>query len=192
MSMMSRISQTLLALTLMAAGSAWGQITHEIDVRHGKVVYVSGKDLVVKMGDGSVRHVVVPADTVFHVDGKDLSTSDLRPGMELTQTITTTTTNRTVTNVRNVDATVWQVNAPFLIVTLPDGTNKQVRVPDGTKFKIDGEDRTVFDLRRGMRLTGTIVTETPETEISRSSRITGTAPPTPTIIGVLLFEEPEK
>jgi hypothetical protein len=189
---MSRIIQAVLALTLVGAVSVCGQTTKQVEMRHARVVYVSGSDLVVKTPEGTVRHFVVSPNTVFHIDGKDMNVDQLRPGMDLTQTITTTTTDRVVTSVRNVDATVWQVNAPYIIVTMPDGTNRQVRVPDGTKFKIDGEERTVFDLRPGMRLTGTIVTEKPETEISQNSRITGTAPSTPAIIGVLLIEEPQQ
>ncbi len=189
---MIRTIQVLLAFILVTVLSTYGRTTKQIEMHHAKVVYVSGNDLVVKTPEGNVRHFVVSPNTVFHIDGKDMSVDQLRPGMELTQTITTTTTDRVVTNVRSVDATVWQVNAPYIIVTMPDGTNKQLRVPDGTKFKIDGQERTVFDLRPGMKLTGTIVTERPETEISQTSRITGTAPSTPAIIGVLLIEEPQQ
>jgi hypothetical protein len=176
--------------------SAWGQTSQQVTVKKGKVVYVSGNDLVVKLADGSVKHVVVPKDFKFKVDGKDIGIEDLKIGTELTQTITTTTKNTSVRDVKKVDAKVWEVNAPYLIVTLPDGKNKRVKVPDGTKFTVEGEQKTVFDLRPGMQLTGTIVTKTPETVVSSRSRVTGKSPPPPPpempeVVGVLLIEEEE-
>ena len=42
------------------------------------------------------------------------------------------------------------MNAPSsVILTLPDNTNKQYKVPKGQKFMIDGQEKTVFDLRKG-------------------------------------------
>src|SRR5262245_28452957 len=114
-------------LTLVLAATAftfaaWGQNPgattqvnsqkQQVDVRQAKVVYVSGDDLVIKRPDGTVKHVVVPSDFRFHIDGKDVATKDLVPGTELTQNITTTTKEATVTNVRNIDVKVRQVNAP--------------------------------------------------------------------------------
>ena len=133
--------------------------------------------LVVRLQDGQVKHVVVPKDYRFNIDGKNVGIDSLTPGTELTQTITTTTKSTTVSDVRKIDAKVWEVNAPYVIVTMPDGKNKRVKVPDGTKFTVDGEQKTVFDLKPGMQLTGTVVTKTPETTVSTRSRVTGKAPP---------------
>ena len=182
-----------LRITLALAGaltmSAFGQTTQSIEVKQGKVVYVSGQDLVVKMADGTVKHVVVPKDFKFHVNGKDVGVQDLKEGTQLTQTITTTTTDTEVTNVRNVDVTVKDVKPPYVIVQNADGTTRQVKVPDGTKFSVDGGQKTVFDLRPGMKLKGTVVTTTPQTVVSSNQKVTGKTPPTPKISGVLLFEE---
>lgn len=171
--------------------SAFGQTSATVQVRNGKVAYVSGDDLVVKMADGTVRHFVVPKDFKFNIDGKQIGVQDLKVGTELTQTVTTTRQNTEVSSVRNVDVTVRAVMAPYVTVTDAAGETKRYRVPDGTKFHIEGQDRTVFELRPGMRLQGTIVTETPKTVVNERSRVTGTAPPveTPVIVGVLLFEE---
>jgi hypothetical protein len=181
------------AATGAVALNAWAQDSQKITVKKATVVYVSGNDLVVKNQDGAVKHFVVPKDFKFHVNGKDVGIDAITPGTELTQTITTTAKNSTVTDIKKVDAKVWQVNAPYLIVTLPDGKNKQVKVPDGTKFAVDGQQKSVFELRPGMQLTGTIVTKSPQTDVSTRSRVSAKLPPPPTpdIIGVLLIEEDE-
>jgi len=61
----------------------------------------------------------------------------------------------------------------MVILTLPDGTNKQFKVPKGVKFTIDGEEKTVFDLRKGMQVTATAVKQEPETVVSRQTAVTG-------------------
>jgi len=186
------------ALLCAVSLTAPAQTSQEVQILKGKVVYVSGNDLVVKMQDGAVRHFDVAPGRTFTVDGRDMTVSDLKPGMELTATITTTTTEKTVSNVRTVTGKVFQVHAPYVIMTLPDGTNRQVKVPDGTKFNIDGQEKTVFELKPGMKFSATVVTKTPETVVSRNVGVTGTAPPppapvrpveTPPMVGVLLVEE---
>jgi hypothetical protein len=177
------------ALGGILAIGAFGQASQKIEVKNGKVVYVSGNDLVVKMADGSVKHVVVPNDFKFHVDGKDLSVHDLKVGTALTQTITTTTTDTEVTNVKNVDVIVKDVKPPYVIVQSPDGSTKQVKVPDGTTVNIEGAQKTVFDLRPGMKLKGTVVTTTPQTTVTTQNKVSGKAPATPALSGALLIEE---
>jgi hypothetical protein len=178
-----------------------GQQTVKTEVRSGEVVYVSGNDVVLKMDTGEVKHFTVPNDFHFNIDGQDTTVRDLKPGMHVSRTVTTTTTPKTVETVRTVSGTVWYVNPPSsLILTLPDGTNKQYKVPDGQKFLIDGQEQSVFHLRKGMKVSGTAITDTPETVVSTSrSAVSGTAPPAPTpapapetpaMTGALLIEQP--
>ena len=183
--------RSLFVLFAVLAVSVWGQSEQKLQVKRAKVVYVSGNDVVLKDTDGAVKHITVPKGFKFELDGKEVGVEDLKVGTELTQTIMTTAKSTTVTDVRKIDAKVWEVNAPYVIVTLPDGKNKRVKVPEGTKFNIGGEEKTVFDLRPGMQLTGTVVTKTPETIVSTTkSKVTGKSPaPTPALVGVLLIEE---
>ena len=63
----------------------------ETTVERGEVVYVSGNDLVVKMDDGQIRNFSdVPESARVTVGGQQLSIHDLKPGMKLERTITTT------------------------------------------------------------------------------------------------------
>jgi hypothetical protein len=160
---------------IMAVGLAQQSAT----VERGEVLGVSGNDIVVKMDTGEVRHYTAPPGATANVDGKQITVADLRPGMKLQRTTITTTTDRPVRSVRTTQGTVWQVNAPYVIFTGTDGKNKQVKVPDGTKFTIGGEEKTVFDLKKGMKFTATIVTQSTETVASSTRSTTGTAPPAP-------------
>jgi hypothetical protein len=180
-----------------------GTPTTTTSVERGEVIYVSGNDLVVKMDTGEFRHVNVPDSARATVDGKELSVHDLKPGMKLQRTITTTTTPKTVTTIRSIQGTVFSVSPPStLILSFPEGGNKIYNVPKDQKFVIDGKTYSAFELKKGMKLAATVVTDATDSVVSQSKQITGTAPaaappppppppPTPVVyVGVLLIEVP--
>jgi LPXTG-motif cell wall-anchored protein len=169
-------------------------------MKSGTVVYVSGNELMVKMDDtGAVQHFTVPDNVTADVGGQQLNVHQLKPGMHLTRTITTKTVPETIKTVRTIDGKVWYVNPPTtLILTLPDNTNKEYKVPVGQKFMINGKEQSVFHLKKGMNVSATVVTEEPTTVVSQSRAVSGTAPPPPPppaqpmpeTVGVLLVESP--
>ena len=152
-----------------------------VTVENGEVVYVSGNDLVVKMADGTIRHFPnVPESARATVDGKQLGIHDLKPGMHLQRTITTTTTSKVMTTVQSVTGTVWNVSPPVsVILTLEDGKNQQFKIPKGQKFNVDGQMVDAWGLKKGMRISATRVVEAPETVVARQAQVTGTMPPPP-------------
>lgn len=156
-----------------------GTATKTAQVERGQVVLVQGNDLIIKMDDGTIRHFPnVPNSTKFTVDGKTLSVHDLKPGMKLQRTITTTTIPQVVKTVQSVTGTVWYVNPPdSVILTLEDGKNQRFKIPKGQQFNIDGQMVDAFGLQKGMRVNATKITETPETVVTEQAKITGTAPP---------------
>ena len=170
-----------------------GPANQQAQVERGEVVYVSGNDIVVRMENGEVRHVTVPDSARATVDGKELSVHELKPGMKLQRTITTTTTPKLVSTVRTVQGKVFHVNAPLsVILTLPDGTNKQYKIPKDQKFMINGQEKTAFELRKGMNVSATVITQVPETVVAEQRKVTGSAPPpppTPQMEGAMLIEE---
>ena len=85
---------------------------------------------------------------------------------------------------------VWRVNAPHLILSFPEGENKAYTVPDGIVFHIDGQDKTVFDLREGMNISATVLTVEPVQSVTRHTVVTGQAPPRPDVAfeGPMLIE----
>lgn len=145
------------------------------------------------MENGEVRHIVVPDDRRITVEGRELSVHDLKPGMKLQRTITTTTTPQVVTTARTVQGTVWHVNPPHtVILQFADGSHKEYKVPKDQKFMIEGQEKTVFDLRKGMNISATAITQAPETVIAESRKVTGEMPPpppTPPTEGAILFEQ---
>jgi len=162
----------------------------QVDVRQGTVLYVAGNHLVVKMQDGQVKHLEIPDDQTFDIDGKQVKVRDLKSGTRLMQVVTTTTKDVTVNNIRTVDLKVIQVIPPHLNVQLSDGTQKVLLVPEGTTFEIDGKTMKLTDLRADMRVKSTVITKTPGTEVSQSKSVAGVAPvEIPTVIGVVLIDE---
>jgi len=158
-----------------------GPATHEFKVERAEVVYVTGNDLVVKMEDGEIRHIEnVPESARVNVDGNELGIHDLKPGMKLQRTITTTTTPRTITTVQTVTGKVWHVTPPnSVILTLEDGTNQQFKIPKGQKFTVNGHQTDAFGLKKGMVVSATKVVEVPETVVAQQRKLTGKMPPPP-------------
>jgi len=158
-----------------------GQASHETTVERAEVVHISGNDLVVKMEDGTIRHIAnVPESARVTVNGQELGIHDLKPGMKLQRTITVTTTPQTVTTVQTVTGKVWHVNPPTTVVlTLEDGTNQQFKIPKDQKFMVDGQETDAWGLKKGMKISATKVVEEPVTVISEKRRLAGSMPPPP-------------
>jgi hypothetical protein len=152
-----------------------------VTVENGTVALVSGNDLYVKMADGSIRHFPnVPDSAKVNVDGQMLGIHDLKPGMHLQRTITTTTTSQVVTTTKTVTGKVWHVNPPLsVILTMDDGTNKEFKIPKGQKFNVNGQETDAWGLKKGMQISATQVVEQPVEVVAKQAKITGTMPPPP-------------
>jgi hypothetical protein len=135
------------------------------------------------MEDGSLRHFPNISESArVTVDGKQVGIHDLKPGMKLERTITTTTTPQTVTTVQTVTGKVWHVSPPSsVILTLDDGSNQSFTIPKNQKFNVDGKMVDAFGLKKGMKVSATKVVESPVTVVSTTQHITGQAPPPPDV-----------
>jgi RNase P/RNase MRP subunit p29 len=158
-----------------------GPTTHVVNVQRGEVVLVDGNDLIVKMEDGELRHFPnVPDSVTVNVDGKQLTVHDLKPGMKLEHTTVTSTTPRMITTTKTVTGKVWHVSPPnSVILSLEDGTNESFKIPKDQKFMIDGQATDAFGLKKGMKISATKITETPETLVAQEVKRTGQMPPPP-------------
>jgi LPXTG-motif cell wall-anchored protein len=163
--------------TTTTAGAA--SVTTQVE--KGEIVFVSGNSVVVKMADGTLRHFDnVPESARVTVDGQQLGVHDLKVGMKVQKTITTTTTPETVTTVKSVTGKVWFINPPStVILTMEDGKNQEFKIPNGQKFNVDGQMVDAWGLKKGMTVNATKVVEAPATVIAQRAKVTGEMPPPP-------------
>jgi FlaG/FlaF family flagellin (archaellin) len=171
--------------------------THEVQTTHvqnAEVIHVSGHEVVVELENGKFELLNLADDVRFQVDGRDITVHELTPGTKLSQDIHTITTPQEVTTLRTVKGKVWLVNAPHLILSFPGGENKAYTVPDGIVFRINGQDKTVFDLRKGMDISATVLNVKPVQSITTHTVVTGRAPARPSVAfeGPMLIERPRE
>ena len=167
--------------------------THEVRTTHVKnaeVIHVSGHRVVVELEDGKFELLNLANDTTFQIDGKDVPVHELRPGTKLSQEIHTISTPQEVTTLRTVNGEVFQINGPHLILSFPGGKAKSYTVPEGTVFHVDGQDKSVFDIRKGMKISATVLTVEPLQSVTMHTVVTGQAPPRPSVAfeGPMLIE----
>jgi hypothetical protein len=143
----------------------------------GEVVAVGPNWLVAKMvPEGDYRYFDVRPGAVATIEGVKKSLSQLRLGTMLTAAVTTKETqlvNRTTTITKG--RLLWST-PKTIFVSLENGENRQYAVPPGFKFTVEGKQLGVEELRAGMILTGTNVTEEPVTLITEETVVYGTEP----------------
>jgi LPXTG-motif cell wall-anchored protein len=172
---------TLSAQVQTKTSTTSGKATVTTEVKSGEIVFVSGNSVVVKMADGSLRHFDnIPESARVTVDGQQLGVHDLKVGMKVQKTITTTTTPQTVTTVKSVTGKVWFVNPPStVILTMEDGKNQEFKIPNGQKFNVDGQMVDAWGLKKGMTVNATKVVEAPTVVVAQKAKLTGEMPPPP-------------
>jgi len=148
------------------------------EVRNGKVVSVEGNHVVIKMSTGETKEFDVPDDFKINVDGKDITVKELKPGTELTRTITTTTEPKKVYTTTVKNGTVWYASAHTVIITGADGKNRKFdNVPDWITFENNGKLVQLEDLKKGMKVSATIVSESQSQVVAMTpGGVSGSAP----------------
>lgn len=71
---------------------------------------------------------------------------------------------------------VWYVMGTSVILTLPNGENKQYNVKSDYKFTVNGSPATVFDLKPGMVVAAEKIVEEPTVEFATNARVVGQTP----------------
>jgi len=166
-------------VALIGAGAAIAQTTTSQKLE-GTVVHVYGNNLVVKMADGTIKEFNPPEGTTFNIDGVEVPVSQLKPGTKLSATITTTQVPHVVVTEEIRSGTVVERVGGTLIVRREDGTIKKfTNIPSDVKFTVDGKEVSVYDLKKGMNLTATIVSESTEYVSETDVQRAGAAPAAP-------------
>jgi hypothetical protein len=142
----------------------------------GTVLAVDGNDLIIKMASGEIRHVVAAEGRRARIDGKEVAARDLKVGTKLRATVTTTTTTVIERTTTVGTGKVFFVSGPNVILTLPNGENRQYKVKNDYKFMVNGKPATVFDLRKGMVVSAEKIVEEPKTIVASNTVVTGELP----------------
>jgi len=169
---------TLVAFLALAASATVPAIAETLaSGPTSTVVYASGDDLVLKAADGKLLNFTVPSGYKFSANGKQVSMGDLKPGTKLTAPVSTGNTVLVVTSIAVVKGKVYNTAPPDGIsLMLPEGV-KDLAVPMGTTFLVDGKPLSVSQLKNDTMVQATIVT----TDTSGES-----ASNTPPLSGALL------
>ena len=146
------------------------------------VVYVGGNDLVIKASDGKLLNYTVPSGVKFSTGGKQVSLSELKAGSKLTAPVTTGFDPQIVSSVSVVKGKVYAVTPPDGVTLLLSEGVKELAVPAGTSFMVDGKPLKVSDLKPDMMVEATIVTTAADTTTASASN-------TPPFSGTLLVSK---
>ena len=142
----------------------------------GELVAKGTNWLIAKDSSGYYRVYGVQPGRKAIIDGVPKSLDQLKLGTMLTSTATTTQTPLVDRTTTITQGTVFWASPKSVIVTFPNGENKQYEVPEGFKFTVEGKQLEAMELRAGMKLTGTKIVQEPHTLITHDVVVTGTAP----------------
>jgi hypothetical protein len=153
-----------------------GAATVKTEQVKGELVARGSNWLIAKDAAGYYRVYGVEPGRKAIVDGVPKTLDQIQMGTMLTSTATTTVTPVVKRTTTITQGTVFWASPKSIIVSLPNGENKQYEVPEGFKFTVDGKQLEAMELRQGMKLTGTKIVEEPVTVITKDVVVTGAAP----------------
>ena len=162
-SALCRVALAVAFVSLTATVSQAQQTSTSTETKNFEILAVDGNQLVVRLPEGT-RELTVPDDFRFTVNGQQLSVHQLKPGMKGTATITTQTTVTPVTVTEVKNGTVVESTGGSIIVRTEKGYQSFTQgelEKRGVRIVKDGKPVDLPDLRKGDRLTATIVTEKP-------------------------------
>lgn len=150
-----------------------GPSQFQVDTRNTTVAYIEGNHLVVRLADGTLEAIRIPAGERFNIDGDRLTLHQLKPGMILTEQTFTTTRPIVVKTVEITDGTVWQASPTRLAIRTKENKVVDYTIPEWATITVNGEETSLHTLRRGQTITATIITEEPMTVSERAVRSHG-------------------
>jgi len=144
-----------------------------VDTRDATVAYIEGNHLVVRLADGSLEAIRIPPGERFNIEGQKLTLHELKTGMRLTDEIFTTEKPMMVKTVEITEGRVFYAGSSRLIIHTKEGEALDYKIPEWATIKINGQERSLHELKVGQTITATITTEEPMTVIDREKRSHG-------------------
>jgi hypothetical protein len=144
-----------------------------VDTRHTTVAYIEGNHLVVRLADGSLEAIRIPPEERFNIEGQKLTLHELKPGMILTDEIFTTEKPMMVKTVEISEGKVFHASPRYLVIHTKEGEVVEYKIPEWATIVINGEEKSLHELRRGQTITATITTEEPMTVVDQEKRSHG-------------------
>jgi len=192
MALESRIAACLLSVALCPAAFAQTgttttestSVTHR--VKAGTVVSVDGNKVVLKESDG-VHEYNLPDGFKFELDGRNVGVDEIKPGMKVGAVITDKVTTRKVMITQVASATVMQVAPGGIVVKTSKGELKSYDFKDSAGNDVymvkDGKEIPLSSVKKGDRLTGTLVSTLPPTiTTERTAQARAVSPAEPTTV----------
>jgi hypothetical protein len=161
---------------LLVPGFLTAQAVTVHEVLDGKVIYTHENQLLVEMSDGTARLIDVDPDFRFDVDGAQVPTADLQPGMKLTAKITVTQTPRTVKVTEVKEGTIVSIVGQNITIRTAKGVQMFKNVPSDMHFMVHGKPVPINKLTQGMKITATRVVEEIEMETERDVKVKAKEP----------------
>lgn len=144
-----------------------------VDTRNTTVAYIEGNHLIVRLANGSLEAIQIPPEERFNIEGQKLTLHELKPGMTLTDEVFTTERPMMVKTVEITEGKVFFASPRRLTVHTKEGEVVDYKVPEWATIIINGEERSLHELKRGQTITATITTEEPMTVIDQEKRSHG-------------------
>jgi LPXTG-motif cell wall-anchored protein len=149
----------------------------------GTVVSVNGNKVVGRDASGKHTEYTIPEGFKFQYQGKDIGVAELKPGMHVSATITTTTTLTPVSVMDVRKGTVLAVSGDNIIIRGPNGirrfSNQDAQLHNA-KVMRNGQAVSLSDLREGDVITAVIVTEAePKIVTEREAKAMASSAPAP-------------
>jgi hypothetical protein len=175
------MSRNLVA-TVLVAGLVLGVTGVAVATHHekvtieykGEVIKVDGNTVVTKMiPSGEIRTTTVDPAREIIVDGKPITVKDLQVGTTLSAKVDVIPSEETATQ---VSGTIMHIVAKTVIIRLDSGEVKSYTVDYDREFMVDGQPKTIQQMREGTYVTATKIIADPSTVITPETPITGEAP----------------
>lgn len=144
-----------------------------VDTRNTTVAHIEGDHLVVRLANGALEAIRIPPEERFNIEGQKLSLHELKPGMTLTDEVFTTERPMMVKTVEITEGRVFFSSPRRLTIHTKEGEVVDYKIPEWATIMINGQERSLHELKRGQTITATITTEEPMTVIDQEKRSHG-------------------